>query len=212
MSIWQALLKAFEEIKIAPFPDQALEMALLRICYLSDLPSLEDLISSFKSNKNATDLKSKSNTSPLDSRALHQLSSPEPSILPKSEATLTNLQTEPLPATFEDLISLLATAREPMIYSHLLHDVELINYQPGELTIYLKKETPSTFLPALKKILQTLTHQSWQIHLSPDPGQGSLREQQHSDYQKTVEQALRHPAVQALQRAFPGSTAQVLKQ
>jgi DNA polymerase-3 subunit gamma/tau len=212
LSIWQALLKAFEEIKIAPFPDQALEMALLRICYLTDLPPLEDLINSLKGNKGEVSSLSQITTPTIQPRALQQLSATEATAPVPSKSEEKKLKVEPLPATFKDLMALVAKARELVVYSHLLHDVELINYQPGVLTIYLKKETPSAFLPSLKRILETLTQQSWQIHLSINPGQGSTREQQQADYQKTVEQALQHPVVQALQQSFPGSTAQILKQ
>lgn len=212
LTVWQALLKAFDEIKTAPFPYQALEMALLRICYLTDLPPLEDLINSFKINTGVNGSALQTIQQSIQPKVLQQLSTTETVVHTESEGNFKkdNLKIEPLPATFKDLVDLVSNAREPMIYSHLLHDVELINYQPGELTIYLKGETPSSFLPSLKKILTTLTKHSWQVNLSTIPGKGSIRSQQQDDHKKMIEQALQHQTVQSLQQSFPGSNVKVL--
>lgn len=220
LSMWQALLKAFEEVKMAPFPNQALEMALLRLCYMKDLTPLEDLINTFKKNESNTikTIESKKTSAEPISRALQHLSSPSSVVL--EENNLSKVETKPesaqsisqtLPASFEELVNLVSKAREPMLYSHLMHDVELIDYKPGELTIHLRKDSPATFLTSLTKLLELLTEQPWRIHLSEKPGQGSIREQQQADYQKSVDQALQHPVVQSLQQAFPGSLAQVVK-
>ena len=41
--VWQMLLKAVPEVAQAGHPIQALEMALIRICFAATLPPLEDL-------------------------------------------------------------------------------------------------------------------------------------------------------------------------
>lgn len=41
LSLWKKLLKGYEDVKKAPFAQQALEMTLLRVCYAAGLPSLE---------------------------------------------------------------------------------------------------------------------------------------------------------------------------
>ena len=51
LSVWQALLSSYEEVCKAPVPYQALELALMRICYLADLPLLETLMSALKTKK-----------------------------------------------------------------------------------------------------------------------------------------------------------------
>uniref|UniRef100_UPI00157559A0 DNA polymerase III subunit gamma/tau n=1 Tax=Caulobacter sp. S45 TaxID=1641861 RepID=UPI00157559A0 len=42
--LWQMLLKAHEEVRTAPQPVAAAEMALLRLCYAADLPSPEEAL------------------------------------------------------------------------------------------------------------------------------------------------------------------------
>jgi DNA polymerase-3 subunit gamma/tau len=46
--LWQSLLKGIEEVKHAPQPMMALEMALIRIAFISDLPSPTELIKTIK--------------------------------------------------------------------------------------------------------------------------------------------------------------------
>lgn len=50
--IWQLLLKGTQEISFAPKQKIAMEMLLIRICYASNLPSLEKIVAKFKSDVN----------------------------------------------------------------------------------------------------------------------------------------------------------------
>src|SRR5690606_31847768 len=44
---WQTLLKGVGELQSAPRPDQALEMVLIRLLHMADLPSPAELIRRF---------------------------------------------------------------------------------------------------------------------------------------------------------------------
>ena len=203
LSMWQALLSALQEVKIAPVPSQALELALLRMCYLADLPPLENLIQSFKG------MRSRDAAPPVSSNALHHLVGESPVVI-QTQAQVDHKAIETLPDSFTDLVDCISKAREPMLYSQLLQDADCIKYQPGEMTLYLKPQIPASFLPTLKEVLQKLTHHPWIIHLATQPGQGSLHDQKQTLLNKAKEQALSHPTLQALQEAFPGSTVQIM--
>ena len=41
---WQMLLKVIEEMPLAPSPIMAAEMAVIRLCYVAELPSAEELL------------------------------------------------------------------------------------------------------------------------------------------------------------------------
>ena len=207
LSMWQALLNALQEVKVAPVPSQALELALLRMCYLVDLPPLENLIQSFKGAR-SKDAPSAPSQPP--SQALQHLMAAGPVPLVVQPEAQVNKSIVDLPASFTDLVECISKVREPMLYSQLLQDADCISYQPGEMTLYLKPHTPASFLPTLKQVLQNLTHQSWLIHLADQPGKGSLQDQKQDLLNKTQEQALNHPTLQAIQQAFPGSTVQII--
>ncbi len=193
MTIWQALLKACSEVASAPVPSQALEMAVLRVCYLANLPSLDTVIRGLRSK---------------DPQPLTKPSEPLPFVRPPYQEAKKNSD---LPSCFEDLVALISTAKEPLLYSHLVHDVEMISYQPGSMVLYVKPGTPSAFIPNLKKLLHTLTQQEWSLTISPHPGKGSIKQQQEAAHQELAQQALQHPVVSAFQQAFPDADIKVLK-
>ena len=197
LSLWQALLNAFQEVKVAPTPSQALELALLRACYLADLPSLENLVQSFK----GTPLRSVPS-----SHAMQQLVtnvSPQPSLVVNKSVTK-------LPTSFASLVECISVAREPILYSQMLQDVDCINYQPGEMTLYLKPHTSSNFLPTLKQVLQNLTRYEWVIRVEDQPGKGSLQDQNQALERDKHNHIVSHPTMEAIQIAFPESTVKII--
>ncbi len=50
---WQLLLKGLGEVQIAPSPQQALEMVIVRLSYAADLPTPGELIRQFQAQQNA---------------------------------------------------------------------------------------------------------------------------------------------------------------
>jgi DNA polymerase-3 subunit gamma/tau len=47
---WQMLLRGVGEVRDAPRPEQALEMLLIRLCYVSDMPTPAELLASLMNN------------------------------------------------------------------------------------------------------------------------------------------------------------------
>jgi DNA polymerase-3 subunit gamma/tau len=181
MQTWQVLSKGYEEVVRSPLPNQAMEMVLLRVCYLSPLPSAEDLLS-----------------------LIHN----KPIMAPTSALTLA--ASPSLPKTFDDLVAMIAQAREPMIHTHLIHDVQLIEYLPGKLVLHLNNRLPKNFVAELDKVLQNITKTSWQIIIeAKKPAQPTLAEQKRAQQQLLTQESLNHPLVQKLTEAFPGSTIAV---
>lgn len=209
LSVWQALLSSYEEVCKAPVPYQALELALMRICYLADLPPLETLMSALK-NQEDKGIRQHAVSSSL-SNPLHQLSAPASTMIsPVSSAESNQRNSREIPKTFKELMEQISKAREPIIYTHLLQDVECIQYRPGEMTLYLSPSIPESFVAILKKILKTLTGIEWVVKLAAQPSQGSIKDQQQKKDQADRALALKDPRVQAIERAFPGAKAQII--
>lgn len=184
MQAWQILSKGYEEVLRSPLPTQAMEMVLLRLCYLSQMPSAEDLLS-----------------------IIHN----KPVVTPPSMASLqANTGPGALPKTFEEMVQLVANAKQPMLHTNLLHDVRLISYAPGKMEIALHDQAPKNFDLELGKVLQNLTQIPWQIIVNnQNMTQPTLAEQQKAHHQSLTEQSLNHPIVKQLVEAFPGSTVAV---
>jgi len=91
LSLWQAMLNALQEVKIAPCPSHALELALLRMCYLCEIPPLESILKQLSGASNGPG----NNLSPTPQRQVASYSeSPNPAAgyNPASSAPASNSQ------------------------------------------------------------------------------------------------------------------------
>ncbi len=197
MRAWQVLSKGYEEVMRSPLPNQAVEMVLIRLAYLSDLPSAEDLLK----------LTSGGNTGGMI---------PTPRVAaPKHESQL-SIQTaaqsiNPI-TSFQDLLRFVASAREPILYSHLMQDVHLVSFDVGALVIRLGAKAPTTLPNQLEALLTRQTGQSWTVTVVTDGGAETVVEQNKKQAQQMEQAALEHPFIKEMMAQFPGLVAKVERQ
>lgn len=200
MRTWQVLSKGYEEVLKSPLPRQSLEMALMRLCYLSDLPSAEDL----------GKLLATTPTAPIQSRpmapAIPMTTPPVAAPTPAAQPTL-----QPNPQSFEEVLKLVATAREPLLYSHLMQDAHLVSFAIGTIELRLNERAPKTLQLSLTKLLQQQTGQSWQITLSTAEGRSTIADEQKAVAKAEEQQIMAHETVQSLKTAFPQANVKISK-
>jgi DNA polymerase-3 subunit gamma/tau len=186
--LWQVLQKGLNEVRQSSSTQQACEMVLIRLAYLSDVPATEDVI---KSLRNST---------------------PAPRAQVQSNDNLT-IVTDPTPATFDALIELCTRHKETALKFALVNDVHLVTYDPsGPLLEIQLGEKANADLPAkLKKSLETWTEKPWQIKLVQDGGAPSLRQTQQQQEAALWTQAENHPAVKEVLATFPGAKIKDVK-
>ncbi len=136
----------------------------------------------------------------------------QPLSLPVTKNNLAQHQTDSptLPDTFEDLLTLVSTHREPLLAINLKNDSHILDYKPGFLTLYLTKTAPKDFVPSLKKNLEAWTKSPWQITVSETPGTGSPREIEDEKKQAKIETLKQQPIVKKALEFFPEGTLQPL--
>ena len=169
-------------------------MLLIRLCYLSDLPSAEDLGKLLLNPPVST---STANVSPLPLRPIVQ---PEPQLVKQNA-----------PQSFEELLRLVATAREPLLYSYLMQDVHLVSFKIGHIELRLNDRAPKTLMQDLTKLLLKHTGETWQITSSTADGQSTIAEQKKAAAQAEEDHLLQHETIQTLKDAFPQATLKVSK-
>lgn len=205
MRAWQVLTKGYEEVVRSPLPNQAVEMVLIRLAYLSDLPSAEDLLKLRSGGS--------SGNSELPSKAAASLNKVQPSPVPLSAApVLPNSPQQSVPQSFQDVLKLVAQSREPLLYSHLMQDVYLVSFEVGKIVIRLADRAPLTVVAQLEKILHAQTSMAWHIETSKAEGGTTIVEQNRRQAQKLEQSALTHPLVQEMIAQFPGLSAKVERQ
>lgn len=224
MRVWQVLHKGYEEISRSPLPSKALEMVLVRVGYLSDLPQADELLAALQGAPQqslASSLVVK-NLSPASLQSPSTISSPlgevkaqprEASLALEEESQPALIAVEPIvdgrslmPPTFPALLEMLKDAKEPILYSTVLQDVHLVTYTPGSMTIRLADLAAKTLPVQLRQVLERITGQSWIIDVTAEGGDPTHVQQKKLEHDEKVKISQEHPLVKSLTENFPGAT------
>ena len=227
MRAWQVLSKGYEEVTKSPLPNQAAEMVIIRLGYLSDMPSAEDLLK-LASGGGRTGLELRTGTvipatSPVISSGMtSSAAAPPPPIAELQKPIETSIQAvvsggkEPVetpsknnPTTFEELVDLFATAKEPFLYSQLMQDVHLISFAPSKLEIRMGEKASKHLPRDCEAVLLRETGTIWKVLVSQEEGLKTIVAQDKEDKKQEEEEALNHPIVQELLTTFPQANAKV---
>ncbi|WP_448586108.1 DNA polymerase III subunit gamma/tau [Thermaurantiacus sp.] len=176
--LWQLLLKAHDEVRDAPQPLDAAEMALLRIAHAAGLPGPEELLG-------------------LVPAAPPPAYSPPPSAPPSAPPS-------GLPSDLASLVARLEAAREPQL-ARLLHEkVACRSFSAEAIELVATALLPADFLQRLRARVADLFGRPVDIRLvPPSGGEASLRDRELAGEAARREAALAHPAVATLIAAFP---------
>ncbi len=187
--IWQLLLKGHEEVARAADPNEAADMAALRIIHASQLPDPGDL---------ARRLENGAPLAPVAATSSGQTAGTTTAIASAPAAPDVGA-----PADFAQLIDLLAqNGRAHM--SQQLHDYAgLVHYAPGTLALRPVKPLPSDFTRDLAAALKPLTGMAWDVSISDAEAQPSLLQQEEAREQAARQSILETPFVKAAMDAFP---------
>jgi DNA polymerase-3 subunit gamma/tau len=194
---WQSLMKGIQEVSLAPLPEQAVEMVLIRLCYLSHLPTPREVIHSLRSisSNRQIELESKIHAEPIKEQKVTQ------PLLQSSQYLL------PLPKDFKEVVALCQKHREPLLEGILRNDVHLISFKPGEMALYLSPDAPKDLTQRLKSHLKEWTGIEWQIIVQErsENTSPSLQTQYDTERSKIRETLLNEPLIKAAQKSFPES-------
>jgi len=175
--LWQLLLKGHDEVKSAPDPLMAAQMALLRVLHAADLPDPGSLA------KKLGEMVA-SGVGSSHSRA----DSPAAPVAAVDWAELCERV---------DRAGMLRVAG-------VMRDwVRVIDLSPGQLTYALAPGLGEDPAPELRDALRKVTGERWQVERGQGAGAPSLREQAEAAKAAEAERIRRSPLVEAAFAAFP---------
>jgi len=198
---WQMLLKGSQEVEQASDRRAAVEMVLIRLCYVADLPPPGELVRRLTETPQA---------------APRAPAAPPPFEGGVTRAVANGIAASPAPvsdpapagprlSSFRDVAMLVAERREPVLHGLLLHAVHLVRFAPPVIELRPEPDAPRDLAPRLAALLLEATGGRWTIALSREPGEPTLANQgQTADAARRTEAAT-HPLVQAILDAFPGA-------
>ena len=210
--MWQMLLKALEEVPLAPNAMMAAEMAVIRLTHVADLPDPETLLRKLQSQPQPQSQSGNgtSASAPAAPRApMAQAPAREPSrgpVLPSGQATALATAPQTLPATFDQVVALIRDKRDLILLTEVETALRLVRYAPGRIEFEPAPGAAPDLASRLGQRLQVWTGARWGISVASSGGAPTISEQSDRAQTRAQAEALDNPLVQAVLAAFPGAT------
>jgi len=209
--MWQMLLKALEEVAIAPNAMMAAEMTVIRLTHVADLPTPDDLVRKLQ------------DATPPPSGGPDGGRSPAPGAS-QTQARATTATTHTAPAAptasgaqtavavasdalqhyarFEDVLALIRHHRDVKLLVEVETGLRLVSYQPGRIEVTPTEDAAPDLLGRLGARLQAWTGNRWIISRA-EGGGPTIAETRDAAALARKTEAEEHPLVQAVIAAFP---------
>ena len=200
--IWQILFKGYQELQNSSHLYQHGEMIILRIIYLHDGPSPEDLIKKMDKEvvkkeplEKNLELQNESN----ESNKVLNFNENKKEISPKENVNIKHVQ------DFRHFVDMFFKNREGLLHTKLYNDVQLVSFKEGEVTLNTSKINDTAFNRTVAKLISKWTGRIWQIHSSTSNLGKSLHDEDIINQQKEIEIMKNHPEVKKILKEFPES-------
>ncbi len=214
--VWQMLMKAYEEVRRAPDPSAATEMALIRLCYAADLPGPEEALKALRDGEpipGGTGGGS-SGSGPSGGGgaqasggggvfAAQPLMAAAPQPAPQATTAL---------ATFDDVLKLIQTKRDIGLLMDVQRFVRPISFRPGAIEFEPAPRAPADLTRRLALKLKEWTGQTWLVATSGGGGAESAWEREKREQKEARDTILADPFVMSVMEAFPGAELLGVKQ
>ncbi|MEM7670764.1 MAG: DNA polymerase III subunit gamma/tau [Pseudomonadota bacterium] len=208
---WQMLLKAIEELTIAPNAMMAAEMAVIRLTHVADLPTPGELLRKLTDDGSAS-----TGSAPVGPASSPAPRGPAGAAMPLAVLPGGAPEAIAVPQTeagqimsLEDLTGLLAEARDVKLQKEIEDFVSLVTLRPGLLEFNPAPGAPADLAGRLGQALTSLTGNRWAVVVSEAAGEETLRSRNDASYEALKAAALEHPMVLAALDVFEG--AQILE-
>ena len=184
-----------EELTVVSNPILSIEMLIVRLVHLKDMPDYENLVNSLK-NENSDEIKLNNNeTIQIKSKkkfineegSINKISKDQiknttqtkPFLSSQSQKNLVTNKTKEKVSSFEDLIYLASKKKEIQLKYDLEKNVNLIKFSQGKIDISFNQNLDKNFVRDLSNKLVEWTGSRWVITLSKEIGEKTFFEKEN---------------------------------
>ena len=224
---WQMLLKGLAEAQYAPLPLAAVEMALIRLMHVADLPTPGDLVRQLSGQGGGASAPAPT-PSPRGGGSSNGPSSSGPSNFGGSVTSAISTQqvardpaanAAPVQAampqlrldSFDSVVELFRAKKEGILLTHIMNDIHLVRFEPGRIELRPTEKAPTNLTNRITACLNEWTGMRWFISVSGDLGAPTLKQQAQAVEAEMRRRAAEHPLVKAVLDAFPGATIEAVR-
>lgn len=217
--MWQMLLKAIEEVALAPNAMMAAEMAVIRLTHVADLPDPETLVKKLQSQSSpgpapggmAGGAPAGGNYGGPNGGTVHapMMGAPMapmrgPTMMGGQATALAQAPAIALP-TFQHVVDLIREKRDMLLLKEVEDGVKLVRYAPGRIEFQPSPLARPDLAARLSQRLQGWTGSRWGISVVNEGGAATLAEERDAEENAARAEALENPLVKAVMAAFPGA-------
>lgn len=197
--LWSIVHQSVQEIKVSPVPEESCEVMMIRLCHVSDLPPLKQLIEDIEHKIASSDSFSASMDAPEKPLVRTPVAS-------KSKTRFTS---------FHHLIEWVETLRDPHLSFFVKRDLRVHGFKPGYIECSLVNAEQQHVLRQLKQQLQVHLNESWTFEVvhstavSPESEPTTFHEQQLNEVAEAKQKALETDLIQHALSTFDGAQVTV---
>ncbi len=206
--MWQMLLKALEEVAIAPNAMMAAEMSVIRLTHVADLPAPEDLLRRLQdappppSGGGGPGRAPAGGAAPVNAMGAGRV--PSSGGNGGAQAALAGEPSALVQyATFESVVALIRSQRDMRLLMEVETHLRLVRYAPGRIEFEPAADAPSDLASRLAGRLQAWTGARWGVSVTSTGGSATIAETRDTERLAREERARANPMVQAIFAAFP---------
>jgi DNA polymerase III subunit gamma/tau len=210
--MWQMLLKAIEEVSLAPNAMMAAEMAVIRLTHVADLPDPETLVKKLQdSPRPPSGGGSIAGGAPAGGNTVHSARLAPVHSAPMRGPTMTaaapalvegQLQVY---ASFDSVVELIRQKRDMLLLNEVETGLRLARYAPGRIEFEPAPGAKPDLASRLGQRLQGWTGARWGVSVVSSGGAATIAETRNAELQQVRVKAADNPLVQAILTAFPGA-------
>ena len=207
--MWQMLLKAIEEVGLAPNAMMAAEMAIIRLTHVADLPDPETLIRRLQNGPAPVPGGAPAGGGgggTVHGAVLRAPSAPMRGPMMNGAGQAMQLATDQVVyGSFDAVVELIRERRDMKLLYEVEEGVRLVRYSPGRIEFEPSPKAGSDLAARLGQRLQAFTGQRWGVSVVSEGGAPTIAEARDAGRLKSEAEAMQSPLVQAVLMAFPGA-------
>ena len=212
--MWQMLLKALDEVAMAPNAMMAAEMAVIRLTHVSELPAPSDLVAKLQNMEPPPAVPPSggpggpgngvsAGQASVQARAQAMTHSPNSGSGASTAQALDAEDALARFATFTQVVNLIRANRDVKLLVEVETTLKLAKYQPGRIEFEPTQDAPADLAARLAGKLQLWTGVRWAVTVVNEGGEPTIAQVRDAEKLAVEEEAKEHPLVQAVFDAFP---------
>ena len=210
-------MRGLEELSIVANQILSLEMLIIRLIHLKDMPSYESVLNlldkdKIDSNNERINFKEKKEVRNISKDQIKNETQMKPELITPSTKNIIKEKKEKI-SSFEDLIKLSSKKKEIELKYDLEKNVNLIKFSEGKIDISLNDKLGENFVRNLSERLLEWTGKRWVITLSKKEGNKTFSELQSIEKNEILEKEKKGEVYKKFKSVFlDGSLIKVSKE